>query len=226
MADLLAKIFPETVLRSGQFWRAFWETLQMVGIVGALALVLGIPMGVFLYTTRSGGILANRPVHFVLEKFCDFFRSIPFILLAMLLLGLSRLIMGTAIGVRGAIIPLLFGTVPFLARQTEAALAEVPDGLIEAAQAMGCSPLDIVWRVYLKEAVSGITRGVTITLVSLINFTAVVGSIGAGGLGNFAIMYGHSKQLPDIEWSVVIVIIILVTVIQSAGAAIAKKATH
>lgn len=226
MVELLAKIFPETVLRANQFWRAFGETLQMVGIVGGLSLVLGIPMGVFLYTTRQGGILANRPAHFIISKFCDFFRSIPFILLAMLLLGLSRLIMGTGIGVRGAIIPLLFGTVPFLARQTEAALAEVPEGLVEAAQAMGCSPLDVIWRVYLKEAIPGIARGVTITLVSLINFTAVVGSIGAGGLGNFAIMYGHAKNLPDIEWSVILVIIAFVTLIQSVGAMIAKKTTH
>lgn len=226
MVELLTKFFPETMLRSGQMKEAFLQTIQMVGITGAVALVIGIPLGVLLYTSRDGGILENKPVHFILSKFCDIFRSIPFILLAVLLFGISRLVVGTAIGVKGAIIPLLFGTVPYLARQTEGALAEVPDGLIEAAQAMGCSPLDIIWRVYLKEAIPGIARGVTITIVSLINFTAVAGSIGAGGLGNFAIMYGHGKNLPDIKWSVILIIVIMVSIVQAIGTTIAKKATH
>lgn len=226
MVELLTKIFPETMLRSGQMKEAFIQTLQMVGITGAIALVIGIPLGVLLYTTRTGGILENKPVHFILSKFSDVFRSIPFILLGILLLGLSRLILGTGIGVKGVIIPLLFGTVPYLARQTEGALAEVPDGLIEAAQAMGCGPWDIIWRVYLKEAIPGIARGVTITLVSLINFTAVAGTFGAGGLGNFAIMYGHGKNLPDIKWSVIIIIVIMVSIVQAVGSTIAKKATH
>jgi D-methionine transport system permease protein len=188
--------------------------------------VLGIPFGVLLFTTREGGILRNRPVNFILGRVCDFFRSIPFILLAILLLGLSRLLVGTAIGVRGAIIPLVFGTIPFLGRQVESALAEVPAGLIEAAQAMGSSPWEMIRRVYLKEAVPGITRGVTITMVSLINFTAIAGTLGAGGLGNFAIMYGHSKNLPQITWTVILIIVILVSVVQAVGALIARKATH
>ena len=154
------------------------------------------------------------------------FRSIPFILLAILLLGLSRLIMHTAIGVRGAIIPLLFGTVPYLARQVEGALAEVPDGLIEAAQSMGCSPWEIVTRVYLKEGIPGIARGVTITLISLINFTAIAGTIGAGGLGNFALMYGHSKNLPDITVVVILIIIVLVSLVQAAGNYVVNRSTH
>ena len=195
-------------------------------MAGVLALLLGIPFGVLLFTTRKGGILQNRPVNFILSRICDFFRSIPFILLAMVLLSLSRLVVGTAIGVRGAIIPLVFGTIPFLGRQVEGALAEVPAGLIEAAQAMGSSPWEIIWRVYLKEAVPGITRGVTITLVSLINFTAIAGTLGAGGLGNFAIMYGHSKNMPQITWTVILIIVILVSIVQAAGSYIAKKAAH
>ena len=226
MAELLNQIIPDVVARSDQLWRAFWETIQMVGVSGAISLVLGIPFGVLLFTTREGGILQNKPVNFVLSRICDFFRSIPFILLAMVLLSLSRLIVGTAIGVRGAIIPLVFGTVPFLGRQVESALAEVPAGLIEAAQAMGSSPWEIIRRVYLKEAVPGIARGVTITLVSLINFTAIAGTLGAGGLGNFAIMYGHSKNLPQITWTVILVIVILVSVVQAVGSYIARKAAH
>ena len=129
MADLLNLIIPDVAARSDQLWRAFWETLQMVSISGVISLVLGIPFGVLLFTTRKGGILQNRPVNFILSRICDFFRSTPFILLAMVLLSLSRLVVGTAIGVRGAIIPLVFGTIPFLGRQVEGALAEVPAGL-------------------------------------------------------------------------------------------------
>ena len=226
MAELLNQIIPDVVARSDQLWRAFWETIQMVGISGAISLVLGLPYGVLLFTTREGGVLQNRPVNFILGRVCDFFRSIPFILLGILLIELSRLIVGTGIGVRGIIIPLLFATIPFLGRQVESALAEVPAGLIEAAEAMGSSPWEIVWRVYLKEAVPGITRGVTITLVSLINFTAIAGTLGAGGLGNFAIMYGHSKNLPQITWTVILIIVVLVSIVQALGGYIAKKATH
>lgn len=226
MAELLYSIIPNVVDRSDQLWQAFVQTIQMVGISGAISLLFGIPLGVLLFTTRTGGILQNRPLHFLLSKFCDVFRSIPFILLAILLLGLSRLIMHTAIGVRGAIIPLLFGTVPYLARQVEGALAEVPDGLIEAAQSMGCSPWEIVTRVYLKEGIPGIARGVTITLISLINFTAIAGTIGAGGLGNFALMYGHSKNLPDITVVVILIIIVLVSLVQAAGNYVVKRSTH
>lgn len=226
MLELLNQIIPNVILRWDQFQQAFAETLQMVGITGVLAILLGIPFGVLLYVTRNEGILQNRPVHFILNKFCDVFRSIPFILLAIILLGLSRLIVGTAIGVRGAIIPLVLATVPFLGRQVEGALAEVPEGLVEAAQSMGCSPWEIIWRVYLKEAVPGLARGVTITLISLINFTAVAGCIGAGGLGNFAISYGHGKNLPDIMWTVLIVIIIMVSIVQAIGNFVVKKTTH
>lgn len=226
MAEILNGIIPNVVARSDQFWKAFAETLQMVGITGVLALLLGVPFGVLLYTTRTGGILQNRPIHFIFNKICDIFRSIPFILLAMILLGLSRLIVGIAIGVKGAIIPLVLATIPFLGRQVEGALAEVPDGLVEAAQAMGCSPLEIIWRVYLKEGTPGIARGVTITLISLINFTAIAGAIGAGGLGNFAISYGHSRNLPDVMWTVLIVIIVMVSLVQAIGNAIVKRTTH
>ena len=226
MAEILNQWIPNVVERSDQLLEALVQTLQMVSISGLISLLLGIPFGVILFTTKSGGILQNRPVHFVMSKFCDIFRSIPFILLAILMLGLSRLIMGTGIGVKGAIIPLVFGTVPYLGRQTENALAEVPSGMIEAAQSMGASPWEIIWRVYLREAIPGITRGVTITIISLINFTAVAGTIGAGGLGNFAIMYGHGKNLPDITVAVIVIIIVLVSAVQAAGSWIVKKTTH
>ena len=226
MVEFVYSWIPNVIERSDQLLEALVQTLQMVSISGLISLLLGIPFGVLLFTTKNGGILQNRPVQFVMSKFCDIFRSIPFILLAILMLGLSRLIMGTGIGVKGAIIPLVFGTVPYLGRQTENALAEVPAGMIEAAQSMGASPWEIIWRVYLREAIPGITRGVTITLISLINFTAVAGTIGAGGLGNFAIMYGHGKNLPDITVAVIVIIIVLVSAVQAAGSWIVKKTTH
>lgn len=226
MAEFLNQIMPNVVALRTQLLQAFLQTLQMVGIAGSISLVLGIPFGVLLFTTKRGGILENRPVHFLLSKFCDVFRSIPYILLAMLLMSLSRLIMGTAIGVRGAIIPLLFGTIPYLGRQTENALAEVPAGMVEAAQSIGSSPLEIIWRVYLKEAIPGIARGVTITLISLINFTAMAGTLGAGGLGNFAYSYGYARNRNDVMIVVILIIIVMVSIIQTLGTYIAKKATH
>lgn len=226
MAEFLYSIMPNVMDKPDQLWKAFVETIQMVGIAGTISLVLGIPFGVLLFTTKPGGILQNKPIHFILGKICDVFRSIPFILLAILLIGLSRLILGTGIGVKGAIIPLLCGTIPYLGRQVEGALAEVPAGLVEAAEAMGCSPWEIIWRIYLKESIPGIARGVTITLISLINFTAVAGSIGAGGLGNFAISYGNNRHQTDIAVVVVIIIVIMVSIIQAIGSTIAKKATH
>lgn len=225
MADLLNLIIPDVAARSDQLWRAFWETLQMVSISGVISLVLGIPFGVLLFTTRKGGILQNRPVNFILSRICDFFRSIPFILLAIIMLSLSRLLVGTASGVKGSIIPLLFGTVPFFARQVESALAEVSPGLVEAAQSMGCSPWEILWRVYLRESVPGIVRGGTITLVSLIGFTAMAGAIGAGGLGNFAISYGMRNQM-DVAYVVILIILVMVSLIQYVGNRIAQRATH
>lgn len=226
MAELLNSIMPNVVARSDQFWQAFRETLQMVGIVGTLAVLIGIPFGVLLFATKPGGVLESRPIHFILNKICDIFRSIPFILLAVILFGLSRLVVGTAIGVKGAIIPLTCATVPFLGRQIEGALSEVPSGLLEAAQAMGCSPWEIIWRVYLKEATPGIARGVTITLISLINFTAIAGAVGAGGLGSFAISYGHSRGYYDIMWTVLIIIILMVSLIQAIGNLVVRKTTH
>ena len=134
--------------------------------------------------------------------------------------------MGTAIGVKGAIVPLVFGCAPFFTRQIESALADVDPGLIEAAQSMGLDNKDIIFRVYLKESIAGIARGTTITIISLIGLTAMAGAIGAGGLGNFAIMYGHQRNMPDITYTTVVVLVIIVTVVQLIGNYIAKKNTH
>jgi D-methionine transport system permease protein len=138
----------------------------------------------------------------------------------------SRFIMGTAIGVEGAIVPLVFGTVPFFARQIESALAEIDHGLIEAALSMGKSPLEIIFQVYLRESISGIARGTTITAISLLGLTAMAGVVGAGGLGDYAIRYGHDRNQTDVTYVTVLVLVFMVSIIQIIGNRIVKKNTH
>ena len=140
--------------------------------------------------------------------------------------GMTRAIVGTGIGTKGAIVPLVFGTVPFLARQMDTALSEVSDGVIEAAQAMGSSPWEIIFRVYLREGLPGIIRGITITAVSLIGLSAMAGSIGGGGLGDFAIRYGYQRNHNDVTYVTVAVILVMVTILQSIGSYFVKRTTH
>ena len=157
-----------------------------------------LALGVLLTVTKPGGILQNRVIYQILDKLVSLFRSIPFIILLTWVLPVSRAIMGTAIYVRGAIVPLVFGAVPFFARQVQSALAELDGGLIEAALSMGSSPLEIIFRVYLRESVASIARGTTITAISLLNLTAMAGVVGAGGLGDFAVRYGHDRNMADV----------------------------
>lgn len=209
-----------------EFVEAVYATLQMTIVPGIFALIFGMILGIISMVTRKGGIMENRIVYFIVDKFINFFRSVPFIILIALLIGVSRLVVGTIIGIEGMYIPLIFGTVPFFARQIESAMSEVDKGLIEASEAMGNSPLQIIVRVYLKESIPGIVRGITITLISLLGLTAMAGQVGGGGLGNFAIRYGWSRQMGDATWVTVIVILIIVTLIQVIGNYVEKKTTH
>lgn len=226
MQELLNKWIPNVMGRLPDFWQAIGDTLLMVVWSGAISFVLGLALGVVVTVTRPGGILENRVVYQLLDKLINFIRSIPFIILLTAVMPLSRLIMGTAIYVRGAIVPLVFGTVPFFTRQVESALAQVDKGLVEAALAMGSSPLEIVFRVYLRESVAAIARGTTITLISLIGLTAMAGVVGAGGLGDFAIRYGHDRNMTDVTYVTVLVVFLLVSLIQFVGGRIVKKNTH
>ncbi len=226
MQELLNKWIPNVMERLPDFWQAIGDTLLMVVWSGVISFVLGLALGVVVTVTRPGGILENRVVYQLLDKLINFIRSIPFIILLTAVMPLSRLIMGTAIYVRGAIVPLVFGTVPFFTRQVESALAQVDKGLVEAALAMGSSPLEIVFRVYLRESVAAIARGTTITLISLIGLTAMAGVVGAGGLGDFAIRYGHDRNMTDVTYVTVLVVFLLVSLIQFIGGRIVKKNTH
>lgn len=226
MQELLNKWIPNVMGRLPDFWQAIGDTLLMVVWSGAISFVLGLALGVVVTVTRPGGILENRAVYQILDKLINFIRSIPFIILLTAVMPISRLIMGTAIYVRGAIVPLVFGTVPFFTRQVESALAQVDKGLVEAALAMGSSPLEIVFRVYLRESIAAIARGTTITLISLIGLTAMAGVVGAGGLGDFAIRYGHDRNMTDVTYVTVLVVFLLVSLIQFIGGRIVKKNTH
>lgn len=226
MQELLNKWIPNVMERLPDFWQAIGDTLLMVVWSGVISFVLGLALGVVVTVTRPGGILENRAVYQLLDKLINFIRSIPFIILLTAVMPLSRLIMGTAIYVRGAIVPLVFGTVPFFTRQVESALAQVDKGLVEAALSMGSSPLEIVFRVYLRESVAAIARGTTITLISLIGLTAMAGVVGAGGLGDFAIRYGHDRNMTDVTYVTVLVVFLLVSLIQFVGGRIVKKNTH
>ena len=198
----------------------------MLLVSGVLAFFLGIFFGVLLIVAKKGGIMQNQILYSIIDKAIDVIRSIPFIILMVLLIPVSRAIVGTGSGVKGAYVALIVGTVPFFARQIESVLADVDKGLIEASQAMGFSPVEIIFSVYLKESIPGITRVTMITFVSLVGITAMAGAIGAGGLGDFAIRYGYQMGYTDMSWVTVILILIIISVIQFVGNAVIKKTTH
>jgi len=223
---LIEKYLPNVLENIVELQESVLETITMVAISGVISLAIGIVFGVTLVVTREGNILENKPIQKVLSQVINVFRSIPFIILLTAVLPITRALVGTGIGTKGAIVPLVFGTVPFFARQIDTALSEVDEGVIEAAKSMGSNPLEIIFSVYLREGLPGIVRAITITMVSLIGLSAMAGSIGGGGLGDLAIRYGHQRFQTDITYVTVIIILILVTIIQSAGNFLIKKFTH
>ena len=226
MQELLTNIMPNMVDKIPTFFKALLDTLIMVGWSAVFSFTIGTVLGIILVVCKKGGLLQNILLFQIVDKAVNLFRSIPFIILLACLMDLTRLIMGTAIGVRGAIIPLIFGTTPFYARQIETALSEIDTGLVEAAQSMGDSPVQIIFRVYLKEGMASIIRGTTITLISLIGLTAMAGAVGAGGIGDFAIRYGYNRHQIDVTYVSVVAIVILVFLIQMIGSRIIKYVKH
>lgn len=226
MEEILIRYIPNVLNNSAELIASIKDTLIMVFLSAAISLPLGTVLGTFLVVTREGSILENKISNNILDKIVNTFRSIPFIILIGALIPLSRLIVGTSIGTEGAIVPLIFGTVPFFSRQIETALLEVDRGLIEAAQSMGSGPWEIIFRVYLKESMAGIIRGIIITFISLIGLSAMAGSIGGGGLGDFAIRYGYIGNQLDITYVTIIIILIFVTIVQTAGNLLIKKISH
>lgn len=226
MQEFLNRLFPNVVTKLPDFYNSIIQTLEMTAKSGIIIFILGLIVGIALTVTRKGGILQNVVVYQLLDKVINFFRSIPFIILLASLIPLTRLVVGTAIGVDGAIIPLIFGTTPFFSRQVETALAELNSGLVEAAEAMGSSPLQIIYRVMLRESIPGLVRATTITAINLIGLTAMAGAVGAGGLGDFAIRFGYQRNQTDVTYAAVIVLVIIVSIIQIAGNVVSRRSSH
>jgi len=216
MWNELASLLPE----------ALWETAQMVAVSSLVALILGIPLGVVLVATDRGGITPSPVLNRILGAIVNATRSVPFIILMVAIIPFTRLIAQTSIGTTAAMVPLSIAAIPFFGRLVEAAIREVPRTLIEAARAMGASPLQIVIKVLLPEARPGIVAAFTITVISLIGYSAIAGAIGAGGLGALGVQYGYERFDTPVMVATVVVLIAVVQLIQFAGDRLARRLTH
>lgn len=211
------------------FWlilKATGQTLHMVGVAALVGSLIGVPLGVFLATSGRGELFAAPASNRLLGLVVNATRSTPFIILVVAIIPFTRLIAGTSIGTSAAIVPLTVATVPFVARLVEAAVREVDPGLVEAARAMGATPLQIVRKVLIAEALPGLTLALTLTLVSLIGYSAMVGAVGGGGLGDLGIRYGYQRFMPDVMAAVVAVLIVLVQLVQLVQSAGDRLARH
>lgn len=226
MAEFFATTFPNVVRTAAELQKSIGQTLWMVLVSSLISATFGVLFGVLLTVSSPEGIKPNRLVFQVLDKLINVFRAIPFVIMMALLLPLTRLIVGTGIGTKGAIFPLIIGTIPFFSRQIHAALCEVDPGVVEAAQAMGSSPLEIVFRVYLREGSPGMVRGAAITIVNLIALSAMAGIVGGGGLGDYAIRYGFQRSQTDVTVVTVVILLLLVTFIQSLGTWLTRRLNH
>ena len=199
------------------------ETLQMTIISVVVAMIVGIPLGVVLVITGKGHILENLPLNRVLGAIVNALRSIPFIILMVAIIPLTRLIAGTSIGTTAACVPLTIAAIPFLARLVETSIREINAGVIEAAQAMGASPVQIIWKVLLPEALPTIIDNVTVLIFNLISYSAMAGAIGGGGLGDIAIRSGYQRFQGDVMIATIVVLIVLVQIVQSIGDGLSRK---
>ncbi|MDD9196066.1 ABC transporter permease [Aliivibrio sp. S3MY1] len=213
-------------LNSKLLVNATGETLYMVVVAGIVGFAIGIPLGVVLHITKKGGLMENTAFNSVLGAIVNVGRSVPFLVLMVAIIPVTKLIVGSFIGTTAAIVPLTIGAIPFVARLIEGALIEVPSGLVEAAQSMGATPLQIITKVLLPEALPTILNTVTITLVTLVSYSAMAGTVGGGGLGDVAIRYGFHRYDLTIMTVTVVMLIVLVQIIQSVGDALVKKVDH
>ena len=199
------------------------QTLEMVLFSTLFSMVIGFPLGVLLYSTNSMGITPRPILNQVLSRIVNVLRSFPFIILMILLFPLSRFILGTSIGTTATIIPLSIAAAPFVARLVETALLEVDPGMIQAARAMGSTNSQIIYKVLIPESMPSLVSGITLTIINLIGYSAMAGTIGGGGLGDLAIRYGYQRFRPDVMAASVVVIIVMVEVIQFIGTRIANR---
>ena len=203
--------------------KALGETIYMVVVSMAIASAVGVPLGVLLHTTAKGQILESLVLNQTIGSVVNAIRSIPFIILMVAIIPLTRLIVGSAIGTTAAIVPLVIASIPFIGRQVETSLKEVPAGLVEAAQSMGATPFQIISKVLLPEAMPGIVSQLTTVIIALVGESAMAGAIGGGGLGDLAIRYGYQRFRPEVMLATVVVLIVLVQLVQFLGNTLAKK---
>ncbi len=208
------------------FVSSFGETLMMVVISGLVGSVLGIPLGIALHITERHGVLPNLTFNRIAGLLVNAVRSTPFIILLVAVIPMTRFFVGTSIGTAAAIVPLTIAAAPFIARLVETALREVDHGLVEAAQAMGATTWQIIYKVLVPEAFAGIVAGLTITFVSLVGYSAMAGAIGGGGLGDLGIRYGYQRFLPEVMLAVVLILIVFVQLVQSLGDLLVRKLSH
>lgn len=203
--------------------KALGETVYMVAVSMALASIIGVPLGVLLHTTDKGQILENFPLNQTIGSIVNAIRSIPFIILMVAIIPLTRFIVGSAIGTTAAIVPLVIASIPFIGRQVETSLKEVPAGLVEAALSMGATPAQIITKVLLPEAMPSIVSQLTTVIIALVGESAMAGAIGGGGLGDLAIRYGYQRFRPEVMLATVVILIVMVQLIQFLGNTLAKR---
>ena len=206
--------------------RASWDTLLMLGGSMALTVLFGVPLGVLLYLSGKGRLAANPVLNAVLSLIVNILRSVPFIILLIVMLPVTVMLVGTSLGVAGAIPPLVVGAAPFYARLVETALREVDKGVVEATQAMGASTFQIVTRALLPEALPGIIAGATVTAIALVSYTAMAGVVGAGGLGDLAIRFGYQRFQTDVMVVTVVLLLVLVQALQMLGDRMVAAVSH
>lgn len=226
MSQFIAELFPNVITFADDMAEAFVQTVVMVLISGAIGMMLGLVLGVILVITGDNGLYRNHWIHSVLGTIINIFRSIPFVILVALLVSFTRFIVGTSIGVKGAIVPMTIGIIPFTSRLVEQALLEVDGGVIEAALSMGISRRYIMFHIMLSEAKPGLIRSFVTGVISLIGLSAMAGTVGGGGIGSFAVRYGYSRYMNDITLVTVVILILGVNIIQTCGNRGAQKATH
>lgn len=203
-----------------------WQTIEMVAISCVIAIVGGLPLGVILLVTRKHHVLEGVAINRTVAIIVNAIRSIPFIILMVAITPFTKLVVGTSIGTIAAMVPLALAAIPFFARIVETAMKEVPAGLIEASQAMGASPMQIVRYVLVPEAMPGIIRGITLTLITLIGYSAMAGAIGGGGLGDLAIRYGYQRFEVSVMLATVLILIVMVQALQLVGDWYANRLSH
>ena len=206
-----------------EIWQASAETGLMLAIGLSVAIVVGGPLGILLYLTQPGQLFANRAVNGVVGWFVNLVRSFPFIILMVSLVPLTRLLVGSTIGPIAAAVPLSFAAIPYFARLVEQTLREIPRGVIEAAEAMGASPAQIIWKVLLGEARAGLISSLTILTISFLSYSAVAGVVGGGGIGDLAIRYGYYRFQTEVMVAMVLLLVVIVQIIQFAGNHLAAR---